>query len=171
VYAKTLEDLGAASLWASDRVIAPVHPTVNYPGTGGIPERFRSVLDPLALLTAIGSVTTRVEVGTNVLVAPLYPPILLARTLTSLDVITGGRLIAGFGAGWSPDEYASVNVPMRERGRRLDECLDILSRYWQDDPGAYAGEYWTIPETYVGLKPVRKPPVYLAGATPPPSSA
>jgi probable F420-dependent oxidoreductase len=161
-YAKTLEDLGADSLWVSDRVLAPLHPTTNYPGTNGIPARFRAVLDPLAMLSAIGAITTRVEIGTNILQAPLYPPVLLARTLTTIDVITGGRLIAGFGIGWSPEEFAAVNVPMRERGRRLDECLDILDRYWKDNPVEYAGQYWTIPATYVDRKPVRKPPVFLA---------
>lgn len=165
-YAKTLEDLGAASLWVSDRLLAPVHPTVSYPGTDGIPARFRAVLDPLALLSAIGAITTQVEIGTNILQAPLYPPILLARTLTTIDVITGGRLITGFGVGFSPEEFAAVNVPMRERGRRLDECLDILDRYWKDNPVEYAGEHWTIPSTYVERKPVRKPPVYLAAISP-----
>jgi probable F420-dependent oxidoreductase len=165
-YAKTLEDLGAASLWVSDRLLAPVHPIVNYPGADGIPARFRAVLDPLALLSAIGTLTTRVEIGTNILQAPLYPPILLARTLTTIDVITSGRLVAGFGVGFSPEEFAAVNVPKRERGRRLDECLDILDRYWTDNPVDYAGEYWTIPATYVERKPVRKPPVYLAAISP-----
>ncbi|GHJ41923.1 TIGR03619 family F420-dependent LLM class oxidoreductase [Streptomyces sp. TS71-3] len=165
-YARTLEDLGADSLWVSDRLLAPVHPTVNYPGTDGIPARFRAVLDPLPLLSAIGAITTRVEIGTNILQAPLYPPILLARMLTTIDVISGGRLVSGFGVGFSPEEFASVNVPMRERGRRLDECLDILERYWTDNPVEYAGQYWTIPATYVERKPVRKPPVYLAAISP-----
>jgi probable F420-dependent oxidoreductase len=165
-YIKTLEDLGADSLWVSDRVLAPVHPTVNYPGTDGIPARFRAVLDPLALLSAIGAITTRVEIGTNILQAPLYPPILLARTLTTIDVITGGRLIAGFGVGFSPEEYAAVDVPMRQRGQRLDECLDILDRYWTDNPVEYAGKHWTVPATYVERKPVRKPPVSLAAINP-----
>ncbi|GAB3889213.1 hypothetical protein GCM10029964_058330 [Kibdelosporangium lantanae] len=138
-YARDLEALGAASLWVSDRVLAPVHPTVNYPGTDGIPTEFHAILDPLALMAAIGAVTTRVEIGVNVLIAPWYPPILLARTLTTIDVITAGRLIPGFGLGWSPEEYIATGVPMKQRGRRLDECLDILDAYWTRNPVEYAG--------------------------------
>ncbi|MFD1049997.1 LLM class flavin-dependent oxidoreductase, partial [Kibdelosporangium lantanae] len=165
-YATTLEQAGAASLWVSDRILAPLHPTVNYPSTGDIPKAFNSVLDPLALIAAIGSVTTRVEIGTNVLIAPWYPPILLARTLTTLDIITNGRLIPGLGLGWSPEEYVAAGVPMNQRGRRLDECLDILDAYWTQNPVEYTGKYWTIPATHVDLKPVRTPPVHLAAFTP-----
>src|SRR4051812_4361936 len=109
-YATTLEQAGAASLWVSDRILAPVHPTVNYAATGDIPQAFHSVLDPLAVIAAIGAVTTRVEIGTNVLIAPWYPPILLARMLTTLDVITDGRLVPGLGLGWSPEEYQAAGV-------------------------------------------------------------
>lgn len=165
-YAKALEELGAHSLWVSDRILAPVHPTVGYAGTDSIPKSFHSVLDPLAVLTAIGSVTSRVQIGSNVLIAPWYPPILLARALTTIDLISHGRLIVGMGTGWSPEEYQSVGVPMNQRGSRLDECLDILGKYWTDNPVEYQGKHWTIPPTYVELKPVRKPPVYLAAFAP-----
>jgi probable F420-dependent oxidoreductase len=167
-YAKSLEDLGAASLWVSDRIAAPVNPLVNYPGTDSIPESFHSVLDPLALIAAIGAVTTRVQIGTNVLIAPWYPPILLARMLTTLDITTGGRLVPGLGTGWSPEEYTSVGVPMNQRGARLDECLDILDKYWTDNPMEYSGKYWTVPATYVALKPIQRPrpPVHLAAYAP-----
>jgi len=165
-YARDLEQLGAASLWVSDRVLAPVTPTVNYPGTDHIPTEFHAILDPLALMSAIGAVTTRAEIGVNVLVAPWYPPILLARMLTTIDIITAGRLVPGFGLGWSPEEYVATGVPMTQRGRRLNECLDILDRYWTQNPVEYTGEYWTIPATHVALKPVRKPPVHLAAMSP-----
>ncbi|MBP2327506.1 putative F420-dependent oxidoreductase [Kibdelosporangium banguiense] len=167
-YAKAIEELGADSLWVSDRVLAPVNPTVGYAGTDEIPEAFHSVLDPLALVAAVGTVTQRVTIGTNVLIAPWYPPILLARFLTTADIITGGRLITGFGTGWSPEEYASVGVPMKQRGARLEECLDILDAYWTTNPVQHQGEHWTIPPTYVELKPVQRPrpPVYLAAFAP-----
>jgi probable F420-dependent oxidoreductase len=167
-YAKTLEDLGADSLWVSDRILAPVNPTVGYAGGDTIPEAFHSILDPLALVSAIGAITSRVQIGTNVLIAPWYPPILLARMLTTLDVITKGRLVVGLGTGWSPEEYQSVGVPMNQRGARLEECLDILERYWSDNPVEYTGKYWTIPPTYVARKPVQQPhpPVYLAAFAP-----
>jgi probable F420-dependent oxidoreductase len=167
-YAKAIEDLGADSLWVSDRILAAVDPTVGYGGSDTIPEAMRSVLDPLALVAAIGAITERVTIGTNVLIAPWYPPIMLARFLTTADIITKGRLVNGFGTGWSPEEYESVGVPMNQRGARLDECLDILDLYWSQDQISYQGKHWTIPATHVGLKPVRRPrpPVYLAAFAP-----
>lgn len=167
-FAKQIEDLGAAGLWVSDRVLAAVNPTVGYGGSDTIPEGMRTVLDPLALITAIGMVTERLQIGTNVLIAPWYPPMLLARYLTTADIITKGRLVNGFGTGWSPEEYESVGVPMNQRGARLDECLDILDLYWSQDQIEYKGKHWSVPLTHVGLKPVQKPrpPLYLAAFAP-----
>ncbi|MET0132213.1 MAG: TIGR03619 family F420-dependent LLM class oxidoreductase [Kibdelosporangium sp.] len=165
-YAKAVEDLGADSLWVSDRILAPVNPTVGYAGTDVIPEAFHSVLDPFALVTAAGVVTERVQIGTNVLIAPWYPPVLLARALTTLDIVTNGRFVLGLGVGWSPEEYQSVNVPMKQRGARLEECLDILAKFWTDNPVEHTGKHWTVPATYVALKPVRKPPIYLGAFSP-----
>ncbi|MET0235782.1 MAG: TIGR03619 family F420-dependent LLM class oxidoreductase [Kibdelosporangium sp.] len=168
-YAKAIEDLGADGLWVSDRILAAVNPTVGYAGTDQIPEQMRAVLDPLALVAAIGAVTERITIGTNVLIAPWYPPILLARFLTTADIITNGRLVNGFGTGWSPEEYEAVGVPMNQRGTRLDECLDILDLYWSSQEQIeYQGKHWTVPPTHAGLKPVQRPrpPVYLAAFAP-----
>jgi probable F420-dependent oxidoreductase len=167
-FASQVEDLGAASLWVGDRVLAPVEPTVGYGGGTTIPSQFRSVVDPLTLLAVAAAVTRRARLGTNVLVAPWYAPILLARTLTAIDLVSGGRLVAGLGAGWSPDEYRAVGVPWERRWRRLDECLDVLEKVWTANPVEHAGEAWTVPATHMDLKPAQRPrpPVYLAGATP-----
>jgi probable F420-dependent oxidoreductase len=167
-FAKAIEDLGASGLWVSDRIMAAVNPSVGYGGSDTIPEQMRTVLDPLALITAIGMVTDRVQIGTNVLIAPWYPPMLLARYLTTADIITKGRLVNGFGTGWSPEEYESVGVPMNQRGARLEECLDVLDLYWSQEQIEYKGKYTSIPLTHVGLKPVQRPrpPVYLAAFAP-----
>jgi alkanesulfonate monooxygenase SsuD/methylene tetrahydromethanopterin reductase-like flavin-dependent oxidoreductase (luciferase family) len=77
-------------------------------------------------------------------------------------------LIAGFGVGWSPDEFEAVGVSLSERGARLDECLDVLEVLWTTDPAQYHGRYWTLPATRASIKPVQRPhpPVFLAGHTP-----
>ncbi|MET7995217.1 TIGR03619 family F420-dependent LLM class oxidoreductase [Amycolatopsis sp. NPDC005232] len=165
-FARRAEELGAASLWVGDRLLAPVHPTVGYGGSDTIPAEFAVRLDPFALLAAAAAVTERVRLGTNVLNAPWYPPALLARSLTTIDALSGGRLVPGLGTGWSPEEYEAVNVPMTERGARLDECLDALEALWTTDPAEYRGRHWTVPETHDSFKPVRTPPVYLAGYAP-----
>jgi len=162
------EQVGADSLWVGDRLLAPVAPTVGYGGGTTIPAEFNAVLDPFALLTVAATVTSRVTLGTNVLNAPWYPPALLARSLTTIDVLSGGRLLLGFGVGWSPEEYVAAGVPMTERGARLDECLDALEALWTNDPAEYHGRHWSVPATHAELKPVQKPgpPIYLAGFAP-----
>lgn len=168
-FAKEAERLGADSLWVGDRLLAPVSPTVGYGGGDSIPEVFHSVLDPIALMSVAAAVTERPLIGANILNAPWYAPALLARSLTTIDQVSGGRLLPGFGTGWSPEEYAAAGVPMQERGPRLDECLDALEAMWSDNnPVEYSGQHWSVPATYADVKPVQRPrpPVYLAGFAP-----
>ncbi|WNI21426.1 MULTISPECIES: TIGR03619 family F420-dependent LLM class oxidoreductase [unclassified Streptomyces] len=167
-FAKEAEALGADSLWVGDRLLAPVEPTVGYGGGDSVPDTFRTVLDPFALMAVAATTTERAEIGANILQAPWYAPALLARSLTTIDLISGGRLLPGFGTGWSPEEYQAAGVPMKERGARLDEALDALEAWWTTDPVEFEGAYTRIPATYVGLKPVRRPrpPIYLAGFAP-----
>jgi len=162
------EQVGGDSLWVGDRLLAPVNPTVGYGGGDTIPALFNSILDPFALLTVAATVTERVELGANVLNAPWYPPAMLARSLTTIDLLSAGRLLPGFGVGWSPEEYEATGVPMSERGARLDECLDALEALWTTDPAEYNGKYWKVPSTRSELKPARNggPPIYLAGFAP-----
>jgi probable F420-dependent oxidoreductase len=167
-FAREAEALGADSLWVSDRLMAPVHPVIGYAGTDTIPVQFRTPMDPFALLAAAAAVTQRARLGASVLNAPFYPPATLARSLASIDVLSGGRLIAGFGLGWCPEEFEAVGVPMKQRGARLDECLDAFGSLWSQDVAQHHGEHWDMAESYTGLKPVQQPrlPVYLGGYTP-----
>jgi probable F420-dependent oxidoreductase len=164
-YARELEEAGAHSLWVGDRLIAAVNPTVGYSGTDSIPEIFDSPLDPFVALTLAASATERVRLGSNVLNAPFYQPALLARLLSSIDVASSGRLTAGFGIGWSPEEYRAVGVPFDHRGARLDETLDALENIWTSDRPKYAGRYVTVPEFRNALHSTQQPhiPIYLAG--------
>jgi alkanesulfonate monooxygenase SsuD/methylene tetrahydromethanopterin reductase-like flavin-dependent oxidoreductase (luciferase family) len=140
-FAATAEQLVADSLWVGDRLLAAVHPTV----------------------------TSRVRLGSSVFVAPWYPPVQLARQLTSIDVISHGRLLPGFGIGWSPDEYQAAGAPFAGRGAQLDELLDVLDALWTANPVQHVGMRWSIPESWVDLKPVQRPspPIYLGAFTPP----
>jgi probable F420-dependent oxidoreductase len=167
-FAIEMEKAGAHSLWVGDRVLAATNPKVGYAGADTIPAEFNSVLDPFLLLGIAGAVTERVRLGTNVLIAPLYRPALLARSLTTVDVASRGRLVAGFGIGWSPEEYEAAGVPFTKRGTRLDETLDALEAIWTTDPAGYSGTLVSVPEHRVELKPVQRPhpPIHLAGFTP-----
>jgi probable F420-dependent oxidoreductase len=169
LFASTAEQLGADSLWVGDRLLAAVKPTVGYVGTHTIPEQFRTNLDPFVALTVAATVTSRVQLGTSVLVAPWYPPVQLARQLTSIDVVSRGRLLPGFGIGWSPEEYQAAEAPFHHRGAQLDEMLDALDALWTTNPVAHDGARWSIPESWVDLKPVQRPrpPIYLGAFTTP----
>jgi probable F420-dependent oxidoreductase len=168
-FASTAEQLGADSLWVGDRLLAAVNPSMGYAGTDTFPDEFRTNLDPFVALTVAATATTTARLGSNVLVAPWYPPVQLARQLTSIDVISGGRLLPGFGIGWSPEEFQAAGAPFRRRGAQLDELLDALEALWTTNPVQHDGARWSIPRSWVDLKPVQRPrpPIYLGAFTPP----
>jgi probable F420-dependent oxidoreductase len=167
--AKRAEDLGFDSLWVLDRILWPVNPQVPYPiGDGSLPVKYQSVLDPLETLTFAAAHTRRITLGTSVLNLPWYTPVLLARRLTTLDILSAGRLKVGFGVGWSPDEYEAAGATWQERGKRADELIQALKKIWTTDPVEFHGKYYRIPKSVIGPKPVQKPhpPVYMAAYTP-----
>jgi probable F420-dependent oxidoreductase len=168
--AQAAEQAGFHSLWALDRVLAPVAPRSPYPASadGALPDEFGRVLDPIGVLTLAAAVTQRIRVGTNVLVAPLYPPVLLARSLTTLDLISGGRLTAGLGLGWSVDEYEAVGIPQRHLGRRVEEILDVLQAVWAEEVTAIRTGTEHVAPSVIGSKPVQQggPEILLAAYTP-----
>jgi probable F420-dependent oxidoreductase len=167
-FATAAEALGYESLWTGDRVLTPVEPSDLYPG--GTPERpyppeFTAFADPLGVLTVAATATTTARLGTSALIGTLYPPVLLARTLTTLDLVSGGRLDAGLGIGWMRDEYAAAGVPWAARGDRLEELLDVLDAFWTSSPVEHDGKLWRIPPSRVDLRPAQRPrpPVLLGG--------
>ncbi|MEV4172241.1 TIGR03619 family F420-dependent LLM class oxidoreductase [Nonomuraea sp. NPDC049709] len=165
--AREAEAMGFHSLWAGDRLLTPLRPSDPYPGGDGrIPEAHRVFLDPFAVLSVAASVTSSVRLGTSALNACWYPPAVLARSLTTIDHLSGGRLDAGLGLGWSSDEYAAAGVPWKDRARRYDATLDALEAIWTTDPVAFEHELWTIAPSHIEPKPARRPPLYLAGFSP-----
>lgn len=164
------EAAGYDSLWVMDRLLAPLAPRSPYPGTpdGALPVEHHRVLDPLIALTRAASATERVRLGTNVLVAPWYPPVVLARALTTIDVLSGGRLTVGLGVGWSVDEYQAAGAPFTARGARLEEALDVLDGAWSSGTVVYDGTTVRIAPSTIEPKPVQapRPPVLLAAFAP-----
>lgn len=167
--AQRAEALGFDSLWVLDRLLYPVQPKAPYPaGDGSLPALYKRVLDPVETLTFAAALTRKLALGTSILNLPWYNPVLLARRLASLDVLSGGRLRVGFGIGWSPDEYEAAGSPWQQRGKRADEQLQVLKAIWTTDPVEFHGAYTSLPKSYVGLKPVQNPhpPIYMAAYTP-----
>jgi probable F420-dependent oxidoreductase len=157
------EALGFHSLWTYDRLLYAIEPRNPYGGETPWPEIFKYTADPLDTLTFIAAQTEHIALGTSVLNAPFYNPVLLARRLTTIDVLSNGRLKLGLGLGWSEDEFTAVGVPKKQRGRRMDEFLTLLKAIWTEDPVTFDGEFYQLPLSRFHLKPVQKPhpPIYL----------
>ncbi|SEP42149.1 TIGR03619 family F420-dependent LLM class oxidoreductase [Amycolatopsis saalfeldensis] len=168
-FAAAAERIGYSSLWTGDRVLTPVDPSDYYPGGGTAeqpyPPELVTFIDPIVTLTAAAGATSTARLGTSTLVAPVYSPVLLARSLTSLDLLSGGRLDVGLGLGWLRDEYTVTGVPWAGRGARLDELIDVLRTLWTADPAGHEGEHWQIPQSRIGLRPAQRPhpPIMVGG--------
>ena len=167
--ARKAEDLGSDSLWVAERLLYPLNPKAPYPATadGSLPLPYRRSLDPLAILAYLAAATNQVRIGTFINLT-FHNPVILARELGTIDVLSQGRLDIGFGVGWSPDEFEAVGVPMQNRGRRAEEALQVIETIWHDNPVEFEGRYFRVPESFFDLKPVQKPrpPVYMGAYTP-----
>jgi probable F420-dependent oxidoreductase len=121
--------------------------------------------DPLVLLSAVAGATTRLRLLTSVLVAPYYPALVLANQAATLDVVSGGRLILGVGAGWNPAEFAAVAVPASERGARADDHLAAAKTLWSQRPANYDGPFTVLRDARLGVPPLTPggPPIWVGG--------
>jgi probable F420-dependent oxidoreductase len=167
--ARAAEATGYDSLWTGDRILVPVEPSDPYPSDDGMmPHQFATYLDPLGALTFAAAATERIRLGTSTLNALWHSPVVLARSLTTLDVLSYGRLEAGFGLGWLRDEFTAANVPWHERGARFDETLDVLEKIWSGDVVAHEGRFFSIPRSTILPKPVQRPrpPILIGAFTP-----
>lgn len=168
--AQRAEALGYDSLWVTERLLWPVKPQNPYPATpdGSLPPQYKHSLDPLETLTFVAAHTGKIALGTSVLDMPYYNPVMLARRVTTLDVLSGGRVRLGLGLGWSKDEYQATGAPPRNHGAFAEEFLQVLKTIWTTDPAEFQGTFFTLPKSVIGPKPVQKPhpPIYLAAFAP-----
>jgi probable F420-dependent oxidoreductase len=151
-YGVRMEQLGFDSLWVWDHILLGVEPS--FP-----------IIESLTLLTAIAARTRTIKLGTGILVLPLRNPVVRAKQLSSMDQLSGGRLIMGMASGWYKREFDAVGVPYDKRGKIMDENLTILKRFWTED--MVQGEYGchSIPAGVMFPKPVQKPrpPILIGG--------
>jgi probable F420-dependent oxidoreductase len=169
--ARTAEQLGYHSVWVFQRLLYALKPKNDYPPMPGQPwpKGFERVVDPIVSLAFVAGATSRVRLGTSsVLLMPYYQPIVLAKQLATLDLLSGGRLDVGLGLGWSEDEYDAVGVPFRQRGRRGDEFLRCLKAIWTEPEVEFHGEFYQVPRSRVEPKPVQTPhpPITIGGYSP-----
>jgi len=151
-YSQRAEALGFESLWAWDHVILGVEPS--FP-----------ILDAIGILTAIAARTTRIKLGTGILVMPLRNPTVAAKAIGTLDVISKGRLILGVAAGWYAREFDAVGVPFKQRGKLFERNLEILTRLWTEDRVTLQQDEFNLREAVMRPRPVQKPrpPILVGG--------
>jgi alkanesulfonate monooxygenase SsuD/methylene tetrahydromethanopterin reductase-like flavin-dependent oxidoreductase (luciferase family) len=137
--ARSAEDLGYHSIWVTDRLLKPLSPPGGYPYSqdrGQIAFRpDRNWLDPMAVMGLVAGATSRVQIGTSVLVLPYRNPIVVAQEAASLDALSDGRIVLGVGIGWMAEEFAAVGVSVQERARRAEEYIALMRKLWAHPEG------------------------------------
>jgi len=149
------EALGYDSIWVSDHVVVPDHHNI-----------FGEVFyDPLISLGFIASATSRIELGTSVLVLPYRNPLVLAKSVSSLDALSEGRVILGVGSGWLKEEFKALGVDYSKRGKMTDEYIEIMKELWTSGSPSYEGEHFSFTGIRFEPKPVQKPhpPIWVGG--------
>ncbi len=142
-YARLVEELGFESVWAVEHVVMCVEYASRYPydPSGRSPFRADTVQpDPLVWLTWVAAATERLNLGTAILILPQHNPVVLAKTLASLDRLSGGRMKLGIGVGWVREEAEAVGTRFDDRGRRTDESIQAMRALWSQPVARFAGE-------------------------------
>jgi probable F420-dependent oxidoreductase len=171
--AEEAERLGYDSVWVHDHVVMPasVSSRYLYNDSGASPFRAEQfIYDPLAVMAAIGARTSRVGIGTSVLVVPYRNPLLLAKMLSTIDRISHGRTILGIGVGWMAEEFEALGIAeyYPQRGRVTDEFIAVCIDLWtQDGPSSFKGEWVSYDDVGANPRPVQKPhiPIWVGGKT------
>jgi probable F420-dependent oxidoreductase len=152
------EKAGFDSLWVQEHFMWRQVPKTGYAGAPGVPmpTPYQSLLQPLEMLAFCAAVTDRVQLGTSILVTAYHRPLMLARRLATLDVLSEGRILAGLGLGWMAEEYEHMDTPFERRGGRMTDFVKALKAGFLPDPVSYQGPFFSYPESHSSPKPVQR---------------
>jgi probable F420-dependent oxidoreductase len=152
-FSRAVEDLGFDSLFVTDHLIAA--------------KRFYSVsfLEPLQALAVAAGVTSRVRLGTSILIMPLRHPVMLAKELATLQFLSENRVILGAGVGWNEQEYAALGVKKSERGKRTDEMLDIMIPLLEGETVTYSGDFYAVNDLHIEPRSSQRPEIWIGGGS------
>lgn len=165
-FARTADRLGYDILWTSEHVILPRDVETPYPYGGSFPYDVDDpIFDPITTLTWLAGATTRIRLGTAVLVLPYHHPVSLAKSIATLDQLSGGRTLVGVASGWLREEFDLLGVPFHERGARTDEAIDLMKHLWSARTAAFQGRFYDVRNAAFAPKPAQSPhpPLWIGG--------
>ena len=167
-FARLAEELEFESVWVVDHVVMCPKYESRYPYDPSGRSPFHADVvqpDPLVWLSYVAAATRRIQLATGILILPLRNPVVLAKTLASLDRLSGGRLLLGTGVGWVREEAEAVGTRFSDRGRRADEAIEAMRALWREPLSSYHGEFVRFDGVVSRPKPVRPggPPIIVGG--------
>jgi probable F420-dependent oxidoreductase len=165
--ARTAETLGFESFWCAEHPFIPVHTTARYPysADGVIPETYAHFIDPFVALARASGTTSRIKLGTGIVLVPERHPLLLAKEVSTLDRLSGGRFLFGIGAGWLREETELLGGNFDHRWGQTRESILAMKELWTKPEAEFHGKYYDFPPVRSNPKPAQRPhpPVLLAG--------
>jgi probable F420-dependent oxidoreductase len=151
------EELGFSHVWVNDHITSP---------KGQESHISPFMFDPMMTAATAAAITSSIGVGIQ-LIAPYYEPLWLANALASLDTLSGGRVLASFGVGWSKDEFDALSSDFSTRGKRMDEILGIIRTAWSDDYVPVDTAHYHLPPVKIAPKPAHPIPLWVSGTSEP----
>jgi probable F420-dependent oxidoreductase len=162
---RALEERSFDSLFIAEHTHIPVERRTPYPGGGELPEIYYRTLDPFVALTAAAVVTERLLLATGIALVAQRDPIITAKEVASLDLVSGGRVIFGVGVGWNREEMENHATDPTTRGKLVNERLRAIRELWTEERAEFRGEFVNFEPVYNWPKPVQRPhpPIYVGG--------
>jgi len=163
--ARAIEERGFDSLFIAEHTHIPLSRKSPWPRGGELPRRYYRTLDPFVTLTAAAAATERLLLGTGVALIVERDPIITAKEVASLDLVSGGRVIFGVGVGWNREEMENHGTDPRTRGKLADERIQAMIEMWTEEEPEFHGRYVNFDPIGIWPKPVQQPypPVYVGG--------
>ena len=179
-FARTAEELGFESLWSGEHICLSTRPDrwELFPGSESLGKDFTEdmvpfgpdslFLDPMIVLAQLATVTSKVRLGIGIYMLALRDPVLVGKTLATLDHISGGRVDLAVGLGWTADEYSFTGNNWTTRGRKMNETIQALRVLWSDEHPEFHGDFYNFGPMGFQPKPVQQPmPIHIGGGGPP----
>lgn len=164
------EALALDSLWCSAHIVVPPQVKSGYASVPGLehPAHWKErYWEPFTVLSYLAALTSRIQLGTSVVVMPMHNPFELAKQVAEVDQLSGGRFIFGLGVGWFEEEFEVLGQDFHNRGARTNDGLELMKALWREDPITYRGKYYGVEHAFFAPKPVQRPspPIWVAGGS------